>query len=107
VSRYRFIVAHRARYPIVLLCRTLGVARSGYYAWVQRGASARQQADVVLTERIRILHTDSRQTFGSPRIHAALRQAGLRCSRKRVARLMRQTGIAGCRLRLAWWSRAD
>jgi putative transposase len=98
VSRYRFILAHRASYPIALLCRVLGGARSGFYAWLQRGVSARQQADLRLTEQIRVVHTDSRQTYGSPRVHAILCQAGMPCSRKRVARLMRVAGLVGCRL---------
>jgi putative transposase len=99
VSRYRFILAEQASYPIALLCRTLGVARSGYYAWLRRPVSARQQANLQLTEQIRVVHADSRQTYGSPRVHAALRQQGTGCSRKRVARLMRQAGLVGCRLR--------
>ena len=99
MSRYRFIVAEQARYPIAVLCRTLGVARSGYYAWLHRGSSARQQADLVLTQRIRSIHADSRQSYGSPRVHAALRQQGVCCSRKRIARLMRQSALVGCRLR--------
>lgn len=99
MSRYRFILAERATYPIALLCRVLGVARSGYYAWLQRGNSARQQANLVLLERIRSIHADSRQTYGSPRVHAALRQQGVCCSRKRVARLMCAAELVGCRLR--------
>lgn len=99
MSRYRFILAERATYPIALLCRVLGVARSGYYAWLGRGNSARQQANLVLLERIRSIHADSRQTYGSPRVHAALRQQGVCCSRKRVARLMRAAELVGCRLR--------
>lgn len=99
MSRYRFIVAHQASYPITLLCRTLGGARSGYYAWLHCGNSARQQADLVLTEQIRVVHADSRQTYGSPRVHAALQQQGVCCSRKRVARLMQQAKLVGCRLR--------
>jgi putative transposase len=99
VSRYRFIVAHQASYAITLLCRVLGVARSGYYAWLQRGVSGWQQADQALTEQISGIHQQSRQTYGSPRVHAALQQAGVRCGRKRVARLMRQAALTGCRTR--------
>ena len=99
MSRYRFIQAEQASYPIALLCRTLGVARSGYYAWLRRPDSARQQADLALTEQIRAIHTTSRQTYGSPRVHAALQQQGACCSRKRVARLMRRADLVGCRLR--------
>lgn len=99
MSRYRFIQAEQATYPIAVLCRALGVARSGYYAWLRHGVSAWQQANLRLTEQIRIVHADSRQTYGSPRVHAALRQQGMCCSRKRVARLMRAAGLVGCRLR--------
>ena len=99
MSRYRFIAARQASYSIALLCRVLGVARSGYYAWLCRDVSARQQADQHLTEQISGIHQQSRQTYGSPRVHAALRQAGVRCGRKRVARLMRQAALTGCRLK--------
>lgn len=80
------------------MCRTLGVARSGYYAWRRRPVSARQQANLQLTEQIRVVHAGSRQTYGSPRVHAAVCQQGAGCSRKRVARLMCQAGLVGCRL---------
>ena len=99
MSRYRFIAAHQASYSIALLCRVVGVARSGYYAWQQRGVSRRRQADQALTAQISTIHQQSRQTYGSPRVHAALRQAGVRCGRKRVARLMRQAALTGCRAR--------
>ena len=99
MSRYRFILAEQASYPIALLCRTLGVARSGYYAWLRRRVSRRAGADQQLTEQIRAIHTASRQTYGSPRVHAALRQQGVCCSRKRVARLMCRAALVGCRLR--------
>ena len=63
MSRYRFISAEKACYPVALLCRVLGVARSGYYAWARRGVSARAQADEELTRRIAGLHADSRRTW--------------------------------------------
>ena len=99
MSQYRFIVAEQASYSIALLCRVLGVARSGYYTWVRRRVSMREEADQALTERITAIHQESRQTYGSLRVHAALRHAGVRCSRKRVARLMRQHSLTGCRAR--------
>jgi putative transposase len=79
------------------MCRVLGVSRSGYYAWQARQPSPRRQANVVLLEQIRQVHTASRQTYGAPRIQAALRQSGIFCSRKRVAHLMRQHRLVGCR----------
>lgn len=75
------------------LCRVLGVSRSGYYAWRRRPASARAQANQKLLVEIRAEYHRSRATYGSPRIHAALRQHGWVCSRKRVARLMEQEGL--------------
>jgi putative transposase len=87
--------AHQAEYPVKLMCRLLGVSPSGYYAWRKRGASARSQADADLLEKIEHVHTRSHGTYGSPRIHAELRENGTRVARKRVARLMAEAGIEG------------
>ena len=89
----------KAVHAIATMCRVLGVSPSGYYAWRQRLPSRRARSDSVLTERIGKIHMNSRWTYGSPRIHAELREEGIRCSRKRVARLMRQAGIEGCHRR--------
>jgi putative transposase len=99
VSSYQFIEAEKAWFPISLLCRVLGVARSSYYAWRRRGVSAQAQADQRLTAQIRQIHRARRGVYGAPRIHAELREAGMRCGRKRVARLMRQAGLVGCHRR--------
>lgn len=85
----------QADYPLKSLCVALGVSRSGYYAWKGRRPSLRRQADERLAEQIRQVHQSSRATYGSPRVAAALRQAGTRTSRKRVARLMRQARLWG------------
>jgi putative transposase len=77
------------------MCRVLGVSTRGYYAWRRRPTSARKQADAALTNEIERIHQASRQTYGSPRIHAELREDGTRVGRKRVARLMRQARMAG------------
>jgi putative transposase len=99
VSRYRFIHAERATYPVTVLCRVLRVARSAYYAWARRGVSARARADEALAAQIVAAHERSRRTYGAPRIHAELRASGVRCARKRVARLMRAAGLVGCHRR--------
>jgi transposase InsO family protein len=78
------------------MCRVLKVSESGYYAWRKRRPSARATANAALVEQIRVVHTASRQIYGSPRVHAALRAQGIVCNRKRVARLMRDNGIRGC-----------
>jgi putative transposase len=96
VSRYKLIEAEKTSFPVQFMCRMLGVSRSGYYGWRRRPPSARKRADAALTERIREIHERSRQTYGSPRVHAELKALGTRCSRKRVERLMRQAGVRGC-----------
>ena len=81
------------------LCRLLGVSRSGYYAWRTRPPSARARANQELTRHIREVHEQSRGTYGAPRIWAELRDRGVVCSRKRVARLLRLAGLQGCHRR--------
>ena len=77
------------------MARLLGVSRAGYCAWLDRPLSARAEADAALLRRLRTVHATSRQTCGAPRVHAALRSTGVRHGRKRVARLMRSTGLVG------------
>jgi putative transposase len=87
--------ANQATLPVRTLCRVLGVSHSGYYAWVQRSPSRRALHDAVLTERIRAIHSASDGNYGSPNIHAELRDEGTRVGRKRIARLMRAASIRG------------
>ena len=92
---FRFIAAEKTSYPISLMCRTLGVSRSGFHAWEQRPPSHRAQLDDVLTGRIQEMHGRSRDSYGARRIHLDLRDEGVRVGRKRVERLMRVAGISG------------
>lgn len=87
------IETHREVGSVERLCGALGVSVSGYYGWRSRESSQHQQTDALLLKAIRVAHQAGRGLYGSPRIHEALRQQGLCCSRKRVARLMRQHGI--------------
>jgi putative transposase len=96
VSAYRLIEAEKARHSVPLLCRLLGVSRSGYYAWRIRPPSERARFDAVLSEKIETIHRNSRATYGVPRVHAELKAIGIGCSRKRVARLMRRAKLRGC-----------
>ncbi len=96
MNLFGFIDAERACLPVALLCRMLGVSRSGYYAWRERPPSRRSRQDAVLTEKIRDVHERSRETYGYPRVHAELRALGIDCGRRRVARLMREAGLRGC-----------
>jgi len=91
--KYGFIQAQAGTYPVRVLCRALAVSKSGYYAWHGRQPSARRQANCALAERIRRIHANSRGTYGSPRVHRELRDAGVQCSLNRVARVMREHDI--------------
>ncbi len=101
--RYAFIDAEKATehnpdgHGVSLMCRVLGVSRSGYYAWraARPAAEARAGEETELVTEIRKLHTQSRRAYGSPRITAALRRKGRRINRKRVERLMREHDIRG------------
>lgn len=77
------------------MCRVLGVTRAGYYAWLGRAPSRHATQDVELAERIRAAHERSGAIYGSPNIHAELRDEGIRVGRKRVARLMREAALRG------------
>jgi len=93
---YRLIDAEKTNYPVSLLCRVLGVSRSGYYDWRDRPLSKRARNNASLSEKIREIHHRSRGTYGYPRVHAELRALGVHCNRKRVARLMRKDRLRGC-----------
>ena len=87
--------ANQARHGVATMCRVLGVSPSGYYAWRGRGRSCRARRDEELRAMIRRIHRDSHGTYGMPRVHAQLLAGGCRVGRKRVARLMREAGLAG------------
>ncbi|MBS4104489.1 IS3 family transposase [Tsukamurella paurometabola] len=83
-------------FSVAVACRVLNVSRSGFYEWRSRPASARDEADAHLANKIRDIHAGSRGCYGSPRVHADLRLGGgERTGRKRIARLMRMLGVAG------------
>jgi putative transposase len=95
MTRFRCIQRLRGDYPIQLLCALLDVSRSGFYTWCRRMPGPRAQENATLLAAIRKVHQQSRETYGSPRVHAALVRAQLRCGRHRVARLMRADGLRG------------
>ncbi len=92
---FRFIAAERVSFPISLLCRVLGVSRSGFHAWAGRAPSDRALSDAWLSERIRQIHAKSRDSYGARRVHLELREEGIRVGRKRVERLMRAAELSG------------
>lgn len=85
------------KYSVKLLCETMGVSKSGYYAWLNRKPSARELAAQAMIAHIRRIHKKYRQVYGSRRVHAALNHEGIQCSRNRVVRLMRKAGLYGRR----------
>ncbi len=89
------IESKKAEYPVTLMCRLLGVSRSGYYAWRRRGCRPRSQEDEGTVSAIREVHRASGGTYGSPRVHQALRHGSQAAGRHRIARLMREHGIVG------------
>ena len=100
--KFQFIRAHAGTWPVSVMCRMLGVSRSGYYDWRDRPPSMRTTANTVLLGDIRRIQARHSGRYGSPRMHAALRAEGRGCSRGRVERLMRRHGIralAGRRFR--------
>jgi putative transposase len=97
--RYAVIASYVGVYPLSVLCRTLEVSMSGYYARRRRKPSQHQQVDEVLKIEIHHAFVAGRRVYGSPRVHAFLRHQGIRCSRKRVARLMRVQGLCATQRR--------
>lgn len=93
---YALVEAQKANHKVSTMCRVLKVSKSGCYGWRHRPPSASAKADTTLAERIECVHRDSRETYGAPCVHAELRSLGVRCGRKRVARLMREAGLVGC-----------
>lgn len=97
--KFAFISAEKASTPVAVLCRLLEVSRSGFYAWEERGSSARSVTNEQLAVRIAAIHKASGDRYGSPKIHAELVAEGVAVSRKRVARIMRELGLASLRKR--------
>lgn len=91
--RYACILEHQARYAIQPLCRLVGVARSGYYAWVKRSPSQRARDDARLLGLIRESHEASGRTYGAPRILCDLREVGEHVGKNRIAKLMKHHKI--------------
>lgn len=95
MSRYRFIDAEKADYPVAWMCRQLDVSKSGYFAWSGRTPSARALRDEELIATIRRIFDEHRGRYGSRRIHQELKAQGQDVGLNRVERLMREAGLRG------------
>lgn len=91
--KYAFIQEHKDNYKIQTMCRVLDVSRSGYYDWVERGVSQREQRQEELLSEIKEVHEDSRGTYGSPRILRALKSNGRAVNHKTVESIMKKNAI--------------
>jgi transposase InsO family protein len=93
--KFAFIAAQEVAFSVKAMCKTLGVTRSGYYAWKKRPPSASSRADAQLAVKVSAAHRRNRGIYGSPRIHRELRAQGVRVGKKRIERLMRENGLKG------------
>lgn len=88
--KFAWMNQHQADYPVAMMCRLLGVSRSGYYAWLDRPVSAAATRRAELIEQVRRAHAESRGIYGSPRVYRELVARGVACCENTVAKLMRQ-----------------
>jgi putative transposase len=106
--KFALVGVEKASLPITRLCRTLGVSRSGFYAWRARSVSDRSRDDLRLAVLVREAFERGRRFYGSPRVHKELEAQGIRISRKRVIRLMQaQSLVARPRRRFKCTTRSD
>jgi len=88
---------HHGQFRLSSMCRVFKIERSGYYAWKANPKSDRAMADEAMLVRIKLFFENSQGIYGSPRVHRDLREEGIRCGMKRVARLMRQAKLRSVR----------
>jgi putative transposase len=93
--KYWYMDQHRSEHGVQKMCRVIKASRSGYYRWKKQPQSKRQQENEKILMEIKESHKNSRGAYGSPRITDDLREKGIKCGEKRVARLMKAKGIVG------------
>jgi putative transposase len=96
---YQFLAQHRHEYAMSMMCRVLEVSVSGYYAWCKRSPSEHSREDAHLAEPVKTAFQANRGGYGSPQVHAELQAQGITWGRKRLARLMREQGLAARKAR--------
>lgn len=94
-ARFAFILLNEGAWSVSEMCAALKVTRQGYYAWRSRGPSAHDLRDAELAAMVSEIHSASRGVYGAPKVFAEIRKAGVCTSRKRVARIMTENGLAG------------
>lgn len=91
--KFAFILREKTQFPVRCMCAVLGVTRSGFYAWCARPVAARTVATQRLAVEVAAIHAESKQRYGSPRVHQELQAQGQTVGRHRVARLMQEQGL--------------
>jgi transposase InsO family protein len=91
--KYKFIMENRVEFRIGKMCKVLNVSRSGYHNYVKRRYLHRENEEIIILEKIKEIHKNSRELYGSPRIYQELRKRGLKINKKRVVRIMQKYGI--------------
>lgn len=91
--KFKWIQQHKDDFPIATMCQLLDVSRNGFYDWRNRPPSATAQRQATLAKHIQKVHDDSRQTYGSPRVHRALQAQGIDCCENTVARIMHKNKV--------------
>ncbi len=91
--KYQFIAEYRSTFPVKKMCQVLIVSRSGYYKWEQSPPSNRTKKNAELLQKIRAIHEEHRERYGSPRITRELHKQGERCGKNRVAHIMKNNAI--------------
>jgi len=92
--KFAFIREHLLpEFPVEVCCEVLGVSRSGYYAWRDRPASARERRREELTRKVKAAHQENRGVYGSPRVSRVLKAQGEAACENTVAKVMRESGI--------------
>lgn len=97
--KFAFVASKEVAFPVDTMCRVLAVSRSGYYAWKKRPEPSRNTQDAQLAVEIAGAHKRSRGIYGSPRVHRDLKARGIHVGKKRIERLMRESGLRGRRKR--------
>lgn len=92
--KYQFIEEHKHEFAIVVMCSVLMASESGFYAWRKRLPCRRKREDAHLTQEVRQVFEEHKGRYGSPRIYRNLHDEGIVCSRRRVARLMREEELS-------------
>ncbi len=95
--KYAFIDSQKVACPVMAMCEALSVSKSGYYDWLAEPFTERERRDVALASKVRAIFADHRRRYGSPRVPQELRADGEVVNEKRVARIMRETGLVASR----------